>query len=75
MVCVSLAVAPRVVPTVPALQQLQSVGNARDFAEACSRLAPGKLFRSANPIGASKEDVVLLREQLGIAELVRFLGP
>lgn len=65
-----LAVAPRAVPTVPALQQLQGVGNARDFAEACSRIVPGKLFRSANPMGATKEDVVVLREQLGISELV-----
>lgn len=67
----SHAVAPRAVPTVPALQQLQGVGNARDFAEACSRIAPGKLFRSANPMGATREDIVVLREQLGISELVR----
>ena len=65
------AAAPRAVPTVPALQRLEGVGNARDFAEACSRIAPGKMFRSANPIGATRTDVAILREQLGICELVR----
>jgi hypothetical protein len=58
------------VPSVPALQRLEGVSNARDFAEACSRIAPGKLFRSANPIAATRADVAILREQLGICELV-----
>ncbi len=65
------AAAPRAVPSVPALQRLEGVGNARDFAEACSKIAPGKMFRSANPIGATRTDVEILRQQLGICELVR----
>ena len=69
--CIRLvAAAPRAVPSVPALQRLEGVGNARDFAEACSRIAPGKMFRSANPISATREDVAILRQQLGICELV-----
>ena len=65
------AAAPRALPSVPALQRLEGVGNARDFAEACSRIAPGKMFRSANPIGATRMDVAILRQELGICELVR----
>ena len=66
--------ASRPVPSVPALQRLEGVSNARDFAEACSRIAPGKMFRSANPIAATRADVAILREQLGICELVTTQG-
>jgi hypothetical protein len=56
-----------------ALDRLERVLNARDLAEACPHLvAPGRLFRSANPSPASAADVLLLRRDLRITHMLDF---
>lgn len=61
---------PRFVSTSAALQSLRSVKNARDLAEACSTIAPGRIFRSACPMDACEHDVKVLRHTLGVKQLV-----
>eukprot|EP00884_Botryococcus_braunii_P003176 jgi/Botrbrau1/1285/Bobra.0063s0002.1 len=63
-------VQPRMVSTSAALQTLRSVKNARDLAEACSTIAPGRIFRSACPTDACEHDITVLRETLGVKHLV-----
>ncbi|BDA43530.1 hypothetical protein COCOBI_04-5420 [Coccomyxa sp. Obi] len=64
------AVEPYPVPTSRILGQLNSVLNARDLAEACKTIAPGRVLRAACPISANEEDVLLLREMLQITRLI-----
>ncbi|KAK9828033.1 hypothetical protein WJX81_003552 [Elliptochloris bilobata] len=59
----------RSVPTDAALRRLH-VNNARDLASACSTIAPGRVFRCANPLSASEGDIALLRDELGVTELL-----
>ncbi|CAL8468506.1 g8046 [Coccomyxa elongata] len=63
-------VEPYPVPTTRVLGQLKSVLNARDLAEACKSIAPGRVLRAACPISANEEDVLLLREMLQITRLI-----
>jgi len=59
---------PRAGP--PPLTRLTAVRNARDLADACPRLPPGRVLRSACPAGAPEADVRLLRRTLGVAALL-----
>ncbi len=57
--------------TSAAIAQLQSIPNMRDLAEACPGIQPGRVFRSACPNVATRDDIRLLRQRLGIQQLVR----
>lgn len=46
------------------------VHNLRDLAEVDARLAPGRVFRAAAPVGASAADVRRLYDELGVRELI-----
>eukprot|EP00208_Stichococcus_sp_RCC1054_P000816 CAMPEP_0206136990 /NCGR_PEP_ID=MMETSP1473-20131121/2180_1 /ASSEMBLY_ACC=CAM_ASM_001109 /TAXON_ID=1461547 /ORGANISM="Stichococcus sp, Strain RCC1054" /LENGTH=806 /DNA_ID=CAMNT_0053529859 /DNA_START=294 /DNA_END=2714 /DNA_ORIENTATION=+ len=60
----------REVHTSATIAQLQSIPNMRDLAEACSGIQPGRVFRSACPNVANTADIRLLREGLGIQQLI-----
>ena len=64
----------RDVATSAAIAQLQSIPNMRDLAEACPGIQPGRVFRSACPNVATRDDIRLLRQRLGIQQLVRSDG-
>mmetsp|Transcript_13790 Transcript_13790/g.41632 ORF Transcript_13790/g.41632 Transcript_13790/m.41632 type:complete len:434 (+) Transcript_13790:648-1949(+) len=67
---VACASGGRSVSTTPTIKRLESVQNMRDLAEAYPGIQPGRVFRSACPNVASPADVRLLREDLGIAQLI-----
>lgn len=54
------------------LSQLENVLNARDFASATSKIAPGRMYRSGNPANGSLNDVKTLRLELGIQQMLDF---
>ncbi|CAL5221371.1 g3551 [Coccomyxa viridis] len=58
------------VPTSRITKQLTNVVNARDLAEACRAIAPGRLIRSACPVDATEHDVLIIREMLQVSRLV-----
>jgi protein tyrosine/serine phosphatase len=59
-------------PSAKHLSQLTNILNARDLAEASPKLKPGRLIRSGSPAHASLEDVLLLRRELHVQQLVDF---
>jgi protein tyrosine/serine phosphatase len=58
--------------TAASLNQLENVLNARDFASATSKIAPGRMYRSGNPANGSVNDVKTLRLGLQIQQLLDF---
>ncbi|GAB4817039.1 hypothetical protein N2152v2_004085 [Parachlorella kessleri] len=58
--------------TTAQLGRLERVLNARDLAEACPRIKPGRIYRAGNPAHASHKDVLTLREKLGLRHLLDF---
>ncbi|KAI3438607.1 hypothetical protein D9Q98_001030 [Chlorella vulgaris] len=54
------------------LSRLAHILNARDLAEASPKLQPGRVFRSGSPAQASQEDVMLLRKELGVQQMIDF---
>lgn len=52
------------------LQALQKVPNVRDLASACTLIAPGLVFRCANPSEATAEDVAALLLGMNIRDMI-----
>jgi len=61
------AVAPS---TAPSTLGLESVKNTRDLADAFDGVAPGRVFRTATPGGASAADAVAILDDLGVTALL-----
>ena len=61
----------RTVSSTHAIAALEQIQNMRDLAEAYPGIQPGRVFRSACPNAASAADIRVLREDLGIQQLVR----
>jgi len=64
------AVEARACPSRDTLDSLKSVKNIRDLAEACGKIRPGLIFRSACPVAAAPEDVDVLHRGLKIQNLI-----
>jgi len=64
------AVEARSCPSRDSLDSLKSVKNVRDLAEACEKIKPGLVFRSACPVAATPDDVDILHRGLKIQNLV-----
>jgi protein tyrosine/serine phosphatase len=58
--------------TAASLSKLENVLNARDFASATSKIAPGRMYRSGNPANGTLNDVKTLRLNLGIQQMLDF---
>jgi protein tyrosine/serine phosphatase len=56
--------------TAQHLERLEKVLNARDLAEASPVIRPGRIFRAGSPAQASVHDVLLLRRELRLRQLV-----
>lgn len=54
----------------PPITGLEKIQNIRDLAEASCKVQPGRIFRSACPNVASTSDIILLRKQLGVQQLI-----
>lgn len=54
------------------LDGLESILNARDFASATEKIAPHRLLRSGNPANGSLKDVLLLRRDVGVRQMLDF---
>ena len=70
-VVVPASVTARTVSTTSTIQRLERIQNMRDLSEAHPGIQPGRVFRGACPNVASTADVRVLREELGIQQLVR----
>ncbi|KAL4445823.1 hypothetical protein ABPG77_009022 [Micractinium sp. CCAP 211/92] len=59
-------------PSAQHLSTLTHILNARDLAEACPSIKPGRLFRSGSPAHASQEDVLVVRRDLHVQHMIDF---
>lgn len=59
-------------PSAQHLSTLTHILNARDLAEACPKIKPGRLFRSGSPAHASQEDVLVVRRDLQVQHMIDF---
>lgn len=53
-------------------QNLQNVINARDLSLATADIAPGRILRSGNPANGTLQDALLLRNEMGIRQMLDF---
>ena len=69
---ISSSTSSSIASTTARLSKLENVLNARDFASATSRIAPGRMYRSGNPANGTLNDVKTLRLELGLQQMLDF---